>query len=64
MIITRQFVNTHKTDERRQQADWSRIMARGGHRGGYFTLVEPPRGLERKNHMGTNIGKSQISDNL
>ena len=26
--------------------------------------LEPPRGLERKNPMGTNIGKSPISDNL
>ena len=37
---------------------------RGGYRGGDFSLVAPPRGLERKNPMGTNVGKSPISDNL
>ena len=36
----------------------------GADTGGDFVLVAPPRGLEIKNPMGTNIGKSPISDNL
>ena len=32
--------------------------------GGDFVLVAHPRSFERTNQMGTNIGKSPISDNL
>ena len=49
-------------------------VPRGGYKGGILSQQHPlalprgcfstPRGLERKNHMGTNSGKSLISDNL
>ena len=39
-------------------------MDQGRIQGWDFTLVAPPRGLERKNPVGTNIGKSPIADNL
>ena len=40
------------------------IFYTGADTGGGVYLVAPPRSLERKNPMGTNIGKSPISDNL